>query len=199
MKTHAVPESDRHLLPDYNAAGEKVAVLRGLLLEHRVDYNPSAKKSELVRLFNQHVKPRAAQLLAERQAVISSSHGIERVSSQEQSQGSSRGKSKRRREPEPDSDRDELASTSDASSAPPPPLQGRPRATPKKTPSGSSRRKVKAEPDAEIVEEPEKEVREARSCVRYDKLTWVDNPDASYCSSPQVFSSCQIQKSRQEA
>lgn len=147
-----------------------MAVLRGLLLEHRVDYNPSAKKAELVRLFNQHVKPRAAQLLAERQAVESSSHGIERVSSQAQG---TKAKGKRRREevPEPEPEDDELASTSDGSSPPPtqslPKVRGRQKqvsTTNQGTAAsiGGAKRKIKAEPEVEVLPTAQNEVRGLR-------------------------------------
>ncbi|GAA5900838.1 hypothetical protein JCM6882_007677 [Rhodosporidiobolus microsporus] len=65
-----------HLLPSFDPSKAKIAELRGILLEHDIPYASNAKKTDLVKLFEKHVRPQAATLLAASSAVRPSSHGI---------------------------------------------------------------------------------------------------------------------------
>ncbi|GAA5876148.1 hypothetical protein JCM8547_003380 [Rhodosporidiobolus lusitaniae] len=65
-----------HLLPGWDSAKAKVAELRGILLEHDVPFPSNAKKPDLVSLFEKHVRPQAAALLAQLSSVRPSTHGI---------------------------------------------------------------------------------------------------------------------------
>lgn len=55
--------------------------MRGLLLEHDVDFPSNAKKADLVKLFKENVKPRATAILQSRRSVNASGHGITRIHS----------------------------------------------------------------------------------------------------------------------
>ncbi|GAA5978711.1 hypothetical protein JCM10908_004455 [Rhodotorula pacifica] len=65
-----------YLLHDFDPRAVKVADLRGILLAHDVPYASNAKKSDLVVAYEQHIRPQAAQLLAELRAVRASDHGV---------------------------------------------------------------------------------------------------------------------------
>ncbi|GAA5833876.1 hypothetical protein JCM11251_005994 [Rhodosporidiobolus azoricus] len=65
-----------HLLPSFDPGKAKIAELRGILLEHDIPYASNAKKADLVKLFEKHVRPQAATLLAQSSSVRPSTHGI---------------------------------------------------------------------------------------------------------------------------
>ncbi|GAA5868312.1 hypothetical protein JCM3774_001002 [Rhodotorula dairenensis] len=65
-----------YLLRDFDPRAVKVADLRGILLAHDIPYASNAKKSDLVAAYEKHVRPQAAHLLAELQAVRASDHGV---------------------------------------------------------------------------------------------------------------------------
>ncbi|ODV93925.1 hypothetical protein PACTADRAFT_35670 [Pachysolen tannophilus NRRL Y-2460] len=69
-------ENKEYLQPDFDAKTLKVAQLRNILLEYDVEYPSSAKKAELVKIFNNSIKPKASQLLKNYQDIISNSNGI---------------------------------------------------------------------------------------------------------------------------
>lgn len=71
----AMDESE-YLQPGFDPSTLKVAELRGILLEHNVDYPSSAKKAQLVELFTQHVAPKARTILNARSRVKASGRGI---------------------------------------------------------------------------------------------------------------------------
>lgn len=65
-----------YLLHDFDPRAVKVADLRGILLAHDVPYASNAKKSDLVAAYEKSIRPQAARLLAELQAVRASDHGV---------------------------------------------------------------------------------------------------------------------------
>ncbi|KAB8346065.1 hypothetical protein FH972_023117 [Carpinus fangiana] len=71
---------DLHYLePGFDPASLTVPNLRNILVMHDIDYPSSAKKPQLIDLFNDHVKPMAKKLLAARAKVRRSASGIENV------------------------------------------------------------------------------------------------------------------------
>lgn len=69
-------EDPEYLQPGFDPATLKVAELRGILLEHNIDYPSSAKKAHLVALFTQHIASKARQILKTRSNVKPSGRGI---------------------------------------------------------------------------------------------------------------------------
>lgn len=69
----------QYLQPDFDSQSLKVAELRRVFLEHDIDYKSTAKKADLVQIFNDKIKPIASQLLRAKQSPIKSSNRIERV------------------------------------------------------------------------------------------------------------------------
>lgn len=69
-------EDPEYLQPGFNPATLKVAELRGILLEHNIDYPSSANKAHLVALFTQHIASKARQILKTRSHVKPSGRGI---------------------------------------------------------------------------------------------------------------------------
>ena len=78
-------DSLSYLAPGFDPASLTAPRLRSILLEHDIDYPASAKKSQLVDLFNQHLLPQARKLLREHSRVKRSSKGIEDVPSSQAS------------------------------------------------------------------------------------------------------------------
>ena len=75
-----------YLSPGFDPATLTVARLRSIFVEHDVHYPSSAKKSDLVDLFNQKLAPRARKILSARSRIKRTSAGITDVpSSQEPS------------------------------------------------------------------------------------------------------------------
>jgi hypothetical protein len=66
-----------YLQPDFDPTSLTVARLRNVLLTHGVSWPSSAKKAELVQLFNTELKPRARKILTQRRKTQRSSKGIE--------------------------------------------------------------------------------------------------------------------------
>jgi hypothetical protein len=66
-----------HLQPDFDANSVKIAELRRILIEHDVPFGGAVKKGDLVELYEQEIRPRAAKILAKRERVRASSRGIE--------------------------------------------------------------------------------------------------------------------------
>lgn len=69
-------EDPEYLQPGFDPTTLKVAELRGILLEHNVDYPSSAKKAQLIDLFTEHVASKARRILNARSRVKASSRGI---------------------------------------------------------------------------------------------------------------------------
>ncbi|CDK28434.1 unnamed protein product [Kuraishia capsulata CBS 1993] len=65
-----------YLKPGFDPKSLKVAQLRSVLLEHNVEYLSSAKKADLVKLFKQHIEPKADQYLAKLTSVNPNGRGI---------------------------------------------------------------------------------------------------------------------------
>lgn len=66
-----------HLQPDFDPNSVRVADLRGILLQHLVPYSSTAKKADLVQLYETNIRPQAKALLAKSNKVRASSLGIE--------------------------------------------------------------------------------------------------------------------------
>lgn len=78
----ASPDEDlSYLQPDFDPASYTVANLRKALFTHDIKYSSSAKKSELVAIFNSDLKPQAKKILAKHQKIQRSSRGIEDAAS----------------------------------------------------------------------------------------------------------------------
>ncbi|KAK7565604.1 sister chromatid separation protein-like protein [Phyllosticta citricarpa] len=67
---------EEHLLPGFNPNSVTAPRLRSILIQHNVRYSSSAKKPELVALFNEHVLPQAQHQLAARSRTKRSARGI---------------------------------------------------------------------------------------------------------------------------
>lgn len=70
-----------YLEPDFNAASLTVPRLRSVLLAHGITYPSSAKKGDLVQVFNDELKPRARKILSAQKRIQRSSRGIEDAAS----------------------------------------------------------------------------------------------------------------------
>ncbi|KAF2142983.1 uncharacterized protein K452DRAFT_225993 [Aplosporella prunicola CBS 121167] len=82
----ATPDSElEYLSPDFDPASITVPRLRSILVAHSVSYPSSAKKPELIALFNEHVVPQARKVLNARSKTKRSEHGIVDMSSRESS------------------------------------------------------------------------------------------------------------------
>jgi hypothetical protein len=71
-----------YLQPGFNPASLTIPKLRSILLAHNISYTSSAKKGDLVQIFNDQLKPKAKKLLSARARTKRSSAGIEDLSSQ---------------------------------------------------------------------------------------------------------------------
>ena len=97
MTTEIISEMN-YLDADFNPKDSKMAELRKILTENRVEYPNKAKKSVLVKLFNDDVKPRVPELREKQKNVKPTSEGIELVKSKQRSKSKSPKKKKRTRE-----------------------------------------------------------------------------------------------------
>ncbi|KAI2613558.1 Man1-Src1p-C-terminal domain-containing protein [Hypoxylon fragiforme] len=78
-------ESLDYLQPGFDAKTLTVPRLRSILVAHNVPYSSSAKKAQLVDLFNQHIVPQSKKILAARARAKRSSKGIVDAESQSSS------------------------------------------------------------------------------------------------------------------
>lgn len=69
-------EDDVYLQPGFDAKSLTVPLLRNVLVKHDIRYSSSAKKIDLVRLFNNEIASRAADILASHTQVQRSCKGI---------------------------------------------------------------------------------------------------------------------------
>jgi hypothetical protein len=69
-------DSPAYLQPGFDPNNLRVAELRGILVEHDIDYPASAKKSQLVDLFNDHITPKSKRLLSAKNRIQPSTRGI---------------------------------------------------------------------------------------------------------------------------
>ena len=75
-----------YLAPDFDPSTLTVPRLRSILVSHSVDYPSSAKKAQLVEIFNREVVPRSSQILSAQSRTKRTSRGIiDAESSQESS------------------------------------------------------------------------------------------------------------------
>lgn len=78
-------ESDlEYLRPDFEPSSATVPRLRSILVAESVPYPSSAKKADLIELFNLNVKPKAKKLLAARERTRRSARGIQDVPSSQE-------------------------------------------------------------------------------------------------------------------
>ena len=73
-----------YLQPSFDASSVTMPRLRNILMTHGVQYPPSAKKAELVNIFNQELKPKSRKLLAARDRVRRTSAGITNMPSSQE-------------------------------------------------------------------------------------------------------------------
>lgn len=69
-------EPQEYLQPDFDPAKVTVPTLRSILLDQNVKYPSSAKKADLVELFDQEIKPKREVLLSKYVSPIASTEGI---------------------------------------------------------------------------------------------------------------------------
>ena len=74
-----------YLQPSFEPTSITMPRLRNILMTHDIQYPPSAKKAQLVELFNQELKPKANRLLIERDRVKRTSKGIVDMPSSQES------------------------------------------------------------------------------------------------------------------
>lgn len=74
-----------YLAPDFDPAGLTVPRLRSILVSHDLSYPASAKKAQLVEIFNSKVVPQSRKILAARSRAKRSSRGIVDVESSQES------------------------------------------------------------------------------------------------------------------
>jgi hypothetical protein len=76
MSSNATNPDYYYLAPGFKPQTLTVAKLRGILVAHEITYPPTAKKPQLVLLFEQHVAPLAEEVLAAAAKVKRSDEGI---------------------------------------------------------------------------------------------------------------------------
>lgn len=72
-------EDQAYLEPDFDPSSLTVPKLRSLLVQHSVNYPSSAKKGDLVDLFNEHIAPQAKKIKQASLRVKRTSRGIENI------------------------------------------------------------------------------------------------------------------------
>ncbi|KAF9870280.1 hypothetical protein CkaCkLH20_12244 [Colletotrichum karsti] len=65
-----------YLQPGFRPSSLKAAMIRNILCRHSIPYTGTENKAQLVRMFNEHVQPRAASTLVAIQKVVRSDDGI---------------------------------------------------------------------------------------------------------------------------
>jgi Man1-Src1p-C-terminal domain/HeH/LEM domain len=70
-----------YLQPGFNPSTLTVARLRSILLTHGINYSSSAKKGDLIQVFNDELTPRAKKILSAHRRIQRSSRGIEDAAS----------------------------------------------------------------------------------------------------------------------
>ncbi|KAK5119507.1 hypothetical protein LTR85_007607 [Meristemomyces frigidus] len=159
-------DEQAYLEPDFDPSSLTMPRLRSILVAHNVNYPSSAKKGQLVELFNENVLPQARKIRSANARVKRTSRGIEDVPS---SQGTVDGEDDEENErPAPpsaairSSRRSTRARTEEAEEVTPTPRKARhgtapPEATPKRASSKHARQAVQEE------EEPEPEAKRPAS------------------------------------
>lgn len=72
-------ESNAYLSTSFDPLTLRIAELRRIFLEHNIDFKSTAKKAELVQIFNDEVRPQAAALLRAKLSPLPSANVIETV------------------------------------------------------------------------------------------------------------------------
>ena len=94
-----------HLAPGFDPSSLTIPRLRSILVYHNVNYPASAKKSQLIDIFNQKVVPHAPKILAAQSRVKRSSKGIEDVPSSQSTVDEEEDRQRMRPPPIPDTPR----------------------------------------------------------------------------------------------
>ncbi|KAI9635585.1 Man1-Src1p-C-terminal domain-containing protein [Dioszegia hungarica] len=76
----STPSMDEYLAPDFDPFTLKVPQLRSILVEHGIPFGAVIKKSDLIDLFEDNVRPKASKLLGKSSGVKASAKGIISVS-----------------------------------------------------------------------------------------------------------------------
>ncbi|KAJ9125446.1 hypothetical protein QFC22_000407 [Naganishia vaughanmartiniae] len=79
MASTGVPSPNVYLAPNFEPSALKVAQLRGILFAHQITVPSTAKKADLVQLFEDNVRPRAQKLLSDASSVKPSNKGITEI------------------------------------------------------------------------------------------------------------------------
>ncbi|GHJ85560.1 hypothetical protein NliqN6_1962 [Naganishia liquefaciens] len=79
MASNGLPLPQVYLAPNFEPSSLKVAQLRGILYAHDVQVPSTAKKADLVKLFEDRVRPGAKKLLSDASTVRPSSVGITEI------------------------------------------------------------------------------------------------------------------------
>jgi Man1-Src1p-like protein/HeH/LEM domain-containing protein len=184
-------EDISYLQPDFNPTSLTVPRLRNVLLTHNIDYPSSAKKADLVQIFNDELKPRAKKLLAAQRRIQRSSRGIEDAASSiastidhedvddtiAQPSTSKRGRGRPRKTKQEYEDQDDAA-------VEPPPTTTRKKSKP--VPSKSRERKTTASASRTTTPAPKKEPSDPATWRKFDDDSpfSAENPFQSGASSP---------------
>lgn len=152
-----------YLSPDFDLTSLTVPRLRAILVGHDVSYPSSAKKAQLISIFEQEVLPKARRLLRDRERVRRTSAGITDMSSQSTSGAN-----------------DDEADAYDRDSMPPPPTPSTVSTT-AGTRRGRSRPTTRAstadtDDSALLQATPKRRGRPSRSTRASDAETTDDNP-----------------------
>ena len=85
LKHFTMADELDYLQPSFEPSSVTMPKLRNILMTNDIPYPASAKKGELVDIFNQHLKPKARRILAARDRVRRTSEGITYVPSSQES------------------------------------------------------------------------------------------------------------------
>ncbi|KAI9842874.1 MAG: inner nuclear membrane protein enriched at telomere/subtelomere region, partial [Thelocarpon superellum] len=145
------PELD-YLLPDFDPSTLTVARLRLILVSHDINYPSSAKKPQLIEIFNHDVVPQARKILGARSRTKRTSKGITDA------------------DPGPD---EAANGTPDPHLMPPP---ARPRSPRKKTPRESSRPTTETPESDDLPQTTPKKTPGRRSSVKPSRVSDTESP-----------------------
>lgn len=81
----STPDGHEYLDPSFDPSSLTVPKLRSILVQYDVTYPSSAKKPQLIELFNQHVAPQASKILKSQSRTKRSARGIQDVPSSQAS------------------------------------------------------------------------------------------------------------------
>ncbi|KAK3074917.1 inner nuclear membrane protein enriched at telomere/subtelomere region [Teratosphaeriaceae sp. CCFEE 6253] len=188
-------DEQAYLEPGFDPAGLTMPRLRSILVAHNINYPSSAKKGQLVDLFNQHVLPQARKIRTANARVKRTSRGIEDVpSSQATADGEDDEEDETMRAPPPpastrSSRRTTRASTLEPIDVAPTPRSGRhstapPEDTPRRASSKHARNVEELPEEPELPRRASKKLRPTATVVKDE-----DGDGGSPFSAENVFQS----------